>query len=222
MNAFNQPPHCECQLKFRLLHQSERYWLHREHMTRDFPRSELKPADMLDALARKGINQVYGCFDTQAQTLVGYYVLAQQPTSNLILLDYLAILPDKRGAGVGSAVLAHIRQTLCPNQYLFIETENPEAAQSEQERLERLRRIQFYHRNGAIPSALKVLLFGVDFAVQIIPSTTVPTPAEQERDYVSLYQQMLPASVCAKRVLTTLPAGANHSPNSPNFQAENA
>lgn len=188
---------------FRLLDREERAALYREHMTRDFPDSELKPLSMLEDLLARGINSVWGCF--YRGELAGYYVLAQEPGSQMILLDYLAVLPERRGTGCGSMVLGFLRQQLPTGSYLLIESELPQAAETPGERLLRKRRVAFYRRSGALLSPLTVRLFQVDYAILTLGNGAPPPAWEQEAAYRSLYQKMLPKERFQRKVVTYLP-----------------
>lgn len=187
---------------FRRLNREERASLHREHMTRDFPDSELKPLSMLEDLLKQGINSIWGCF--HQGELAGYYVLAQEPGKQMILLDYLAVLPERRGTGCGSMILQSLRQQLSPGSYLFIESELPQAAETPQQRQLRERRVAFYQRGGALLSPLTVRLFGVDYAILTLSNDPPPPAQEQEEAYLSLYRKMLSEERLKRKVFTYL------------------
>lgn len=187
---------------FRELSLDELRVLHREHLSRDFPDDELKPLPLLEDLVDRGLNAVYGCFEQSE--LLGYYVLAQEPGADLILLDYLAVVDGKRGNGIGSLILSHLARTLTEGQYLFIESENPESASNAKEKGIRERRIAFYKRNHARLSPLRVRLFGVDFCILVI-CDTLPSPVELDTAYRSLYTQMIGPERTKRKLITFLP-----------------
>ena len=187
---------------FRRLSLAEQAALYQDHMKQDFPDSELKPLSMLEELEERGINTIWGCFYQGA--LAGYYVLAREPGSKLILLDYLAVMPELRGNGCGSVIIKNLVEQLPEECYLFIESENPKGASSPQDRRIRERRVAFYQRCGAILSPLEVQLFGVDYAILTLSKGEPPSGKEQERAYRALYRQMLTEERCQQKVHTLL------------------
>jgi ribosomal protein S18 acetylase RimI-like enzyme len=65
------------------------------------------------------------------------------------LLGYIAVVPEKRGQGIGSRFYREIVKRISA-RVLFLEMEMPEEATSEQQRQFALRRIQFYRQLGAL------------------------------------------------------------------------
>lgn len=160
--------------------------LHRQHLSRDFPRNELKPLSMLEELTEQGINSVWAV--EQEDTLIAYYVLARLPGASVVLLDYFAVEPAFRGSGVGTKVLRWLANRLHEGEYLLIESEWPPSAATEKERAVRERRLDFYRRCGAEWSGVCSRLFGVDYALLTIGARTQTL----EVDYRALYRAMVP------------------------------
>lgn len=178
------------ELTIRLLTDEELTWVYSTYMEKDFPSNELKPLFMLRQLKEEGINTIYGCF--LEEKLVGYFVLAHLAGSSMYLLDYLAVVSTLRSSGIGSQILASIRSMLKAGEYLFIESENPAFAQSEEEKATQLRRLSFYHRAGAKEDSVLILLFGVEYVGLTLSCLKSPSPQQQKADYLALYQRMLP------------------------------
>ena len=86
---------------------------------------------------------------------------------DLALLDYLAIAPAQRGKGIGSFVLATLKERY-QERRLLLEIEDPEEPCNNPE--ERIRRKGFYLRNGMKPMDYRVWLFGVKMLVLTHPS----------------------------------------------------
>jgi GNAT superfamily N-acetyltransferase len=187
---------------FRELNREERAWLYQTYMTQDFPESELKPLSLLETLIAQGINSVWGCF--QGENFKGYYVLAKGEERGMLLLDYLAVLPHLRGTGCGTAIMSELAKTLCEGEWLCIESEHPDAAQTPEERCIRQRRLAFYQGCGGVLSPMRVWLFGVDYAILTLGAGAPPTAEEQERAYRALYQKMLPEQWYQTMVKTTI------------------
>lgn len=177
------------QWEFRPLNREERAEVYVAHMACDFPDDELKPLPLLEQLIAVGINSFWGCFRDGA--LVGYYVLAHIQGSPLLLLDYLAVVPELRDTGCGTVILRQLQERLPAGQWLCIESERPESASEEEERRIRIRRVAFYRRGGAVRTPVHALLFGVDYALLVLTREALPTAEEVERWYQQLYQEML-------------------------------
>lgn len=120
---------------------------------RAFPRYERKPFAIIRRMHKEGRTDIWlaerdGRFAGLAATING---------GDTILLDYFAVAKGLRGQGVGSAFL----QTLLA-QYagkgLFVEIE---AADRDDPTAEKLRRKQFYLRNGLEDMHVVAILFGV-------------------------------------------------------------
>ena len=67
----------------------------------DFPPSELKPLSMIYDAIERGIYECLGLMD--GTDIVGYAYLIRKGDDYLI--DYLAVCPDRRNAGLGSEML---------------------------------------------------------------------------------------------------------------------
>ncbi len=74
--------------------------------------------------------------------------------SSFVLLDYLAVSPQFRGQSVGSQLLKNLTKKLTYENHLILEVEDPRYGKN---REERIKRIQFYLKNGA------VILNGVNY-----------------------------------------------------------
>ena len=75
---------------------------------------------------------------------------------DLVLLDYFAIVPEKRGHGIGTAALELLRERY-PGKRIFLEIELP----ADDTDTDKLRRKDFYLRAGLSCTGINVLLFGV-------------------------------------------------------------
>ena len=77
-------------------------------MRRDFPPSELKSLSAILKMKRRGLYNVLGAYQTDG-TLAAYALLYHPASERVALLDYLAVEPTLRHAGVGSMLLAQLR-----------------------------------------------------------------------------------------------------------------
>lgn len=119
---------------------------------RAFPRYERKPFKIIRRMHKEGRTDVWlaekdGRFAGLAATING----------DVILLDYLAVHEKLRNQGVGSAFLQALLN-LYEDRGLFVEIE---AADRDDPTGEKLRRKQFYLRNGLMDMHVVAILFGV-------------------------------------------------------------
>ena len=120
-----------------------------------FPSYERKPFSMIRSMQRKGKSDVWyfekdGKFSGLAFTING---------NDNILIDYLAIVSNRRGEGIGAEIITQLREHYT-GKGIFVEIESVFAKCENKE--ERLRRKHFYLNNGMIPMKVMVVLFGVE------------------------------------------------------------
>lgn len=119
-----------------------------------FPRAEKKPFPVILEGYRKGKMDIWclmakGRFSGLAITING-----QQH----ILIDYLAVCPNRRGQGVGTGALKALRRHYT-GKGVFLEIES--TYEDAPNQAQRLTRKQFYLRCGLTPMQVMVRLFGV-------------------------------------------------------------
>ena len=119
-----------------------------------FPPSERKPFSIIRSMYRKGQTDLW-CIRKNSR-FVGFASTVNSP--EVILLDYLATVPQYRGQGIGSAALQLLKQ-----QYLgkgvFVEIEETRDPGDDQPL--RIRRRQFYESAGMVALDVTVMVFGV-------------------------------------------------------------
>lgn len=135
----------------RPLHWYRLYELYNEA----FPAYERKPFSLIRSMQKKGKSDIW--YFEKNGTFAGLVFTIN--SSDVILIDYLAMVPNRRGKGIGSEIIAQLRKYYA-DKGIFVEIEsifdkcdNPD---------ERLRRKQFYLRNGMVPMKVMVVLFGVE------------------------------------------------------------
>ena len=120
-----------------------------------FPSYERKPFSMIRSMQKKGKSDVW--YFEKNGTFAGLVFTIN--SDNVILIDYLAIAADRRGEGIGSKIIAQLREYY-ENKGIFVEIES---VFDKCENIdERLRRKQFYLNNHMIPMKVMVVLFGVE------------------------------------------------------------
>ncbi|MBQ3009896.1 MAG: GNAT family N-acetyltransferase [Oscillospiraceae bacterium] len=119
-----------------------------------FPVSERKPFSMITSMYRKGTTDVWYCSDDGK--FVGIAITINGTDS--ILLDYFAMDKHLRGKGYGSAILNAVIKHYSPKTVFGeIETVFEDCDDLDM----RIRRKQFYLRNGLKEMGVMVYLFGV-------------------------------------------------------------
>lgn len=149
------------------LNKSEIGHIYHTYMKTDFPSDELKPLSHITKSMDAGYGFSLGIYD--GEELAGYSVFILCEETRCALLDYFAILKDRRGGGLGHRAFSlfetYFKENLPRVDGLYIESERISAAENEQQRLTRQRRIAFYQSCGCEMTALRSVLFGVDYSV---------------------------------------------------------
>lgn len=165
-------------------------------MRRDFPRSELKPLKMI----LKGMKQGnYRCLGLKEnKKLLGYAVFVQ--TGRDYLFDYLAVLKKARNRGAGAQFIKLLRTYFKDADSIIGEVENPDFAQTGEERELQKRRMGFYLRNGFADTGVLVKLFGVDFRIISMNPAKGLSRDEIIAIYRKHYQSILPPQLYDENV----------------------
>ena len=119
-----------------------------------FPKEERKPFSTIVKKYRQGIFDVWcicrdGKFSGIATTI---------NHGDLILIDYLAVCPQCRSQGIGSAALGLLKDKYVGKD-LLLEIES--VYEDHPEKAQRLRRKAFYLSCGMMPIKVMICLFGV-------------------------------------------------------------
>ena len=150
---------------WRKLNEKELTRVYLDEMRRDFPPTELKPLSMILNSEANGTAHTWGVFD--GETLAAYLLMVRPAGSRVSQLDYFAVLPEYRAAGLGAQLLADLPQHERGAQAILIEAECPEKADDE---AMAVRRLGFYARCGAIDTGWTEHLFDAWFRVLVLPT----------------------------------------------------
>ncbi len=132
-----------------------------------FPRDERAPFGMMTRKARQGKGRMLAAKD--GGTFVGFAYIIEN--ADCAYLFYLAISPETRGRGYGSAILGKLRETY-KDKRLFLARESLDPASDNYE--QRVRRHEFYLRNGFEDLACKIREYKVTFDVMSIGGDITP------------------------------------------------
>ena len=160
-------------LTWRLLTADELTKVYLNEMRRDFPQSELKPLSMILNSEAAGTAHTWGVFDGDA--LMAYLLMVRPVGCAASQLDYFAVLPPYREAGLGASLLAALPNHENGVGSILIEAECPEKAEDE---AMAVRRLGFYARCGAKDTGWTEHLFDAWFRVLVLPCSRQTPDAE--------------------------------------------
>lgn len=166
--------------------------IYNRYMTADFPQDELKPLDRILYTMETGLSCAYGIYEQD--DLRGYAVLIVPDGLRYGLLDYLAVLKEYRGTGVGHAFFELVGDTLSARYPalggFLIESENIAFAADDRERQIRKKRISFYQQNHCAMTTLGSRLFGVEYSILVYEFDRKEKAAATLEDLDSIYLAM--------------------------------
>lgn len=183
-------------LAVRLLTKDERKNTYKHYMKHDFPKNELRPLHMIEALVDKGNYYTYGVF--QEEKMIAYAYFWEEVEKEILLFDYFAVIPQLRNQGYGKAAMKVILNACKGKRGVILEAEDPESTESSEEKETRLRRISFYKKCGLAMSEVRILLFGVQYAMMYRNLADIGVENEIVAVMQSLYKKSLPKPIYEK------------------------
>lgn len=165
--------------------------LFRGHIKRDFVRQERRPLYLLLRLHRQGMYTFLAMRDDKSGKLLAYAGLLHSPGVDSMLLDYLAVEPEYRGAGLGSQFMKELAAA-CDTGGIIIECDSPAQAKTADERKIRERRIGFYLRNGAVATGARWRFIGIHYELLWLPIHKSLDEIDMGRDIPALYSTAAP------------------------------
>ncbi len=167
--------------------------IYEDHLLRHFPPEEVKPFANIRAMWKVDGYEVFGCYD--GEKLLAYGFLSTCPDSEVVLLDYLAVLDEYRGTGIGSRFL----RSLCKlyqqkKKAIIIETEDLDHACNQDEVEERIRRDRFYTGNGVVRTSLTSRVYDAFYRIWYLPVEEELSEECCQEEYDRIYRFMLSES----------------------------
>ena len=188
---------------WRKLNEKELTRVYLDEMRRDFPPTELKPLSMILNSEADGTAHTWGVFD--GETLAAYLLMVRPAGSRVSQLDYFAVLPEYRSAGLGAQLLADLPQHERGAQAILIEAECPEKADDE---AMAVRRLGFYARCGAVDTGWTEHLFDAWFRVLVLPAEGETLDAETaNKELADCYSRVMGADKWRRYVQLYRPDG---------------
>ena len=125
----------------RFLREEEAHFIYKKHLKHHFPADEVKPWKSIARMWADGCYFAVGVFedrgDAPADTsddLRGYAFFVESPDCGACLLDYYAILPEYRDAGLGGHTLQRLSELVRgKGKYILLETEDIDFAKTEEQ-----------------------------------------------------------------------------------------
>lgn len=164
-----------------------------------FPPKELKPLFAMRRLAREGTYRTLGLFEDGEP--IGYASL-WLAGDGYILLDYLAVPKERRGGGIGAALLEALPERHPPGTVFLIESEAPETAEDGMAE----RRVAFYLRCGAMPLGFDSAVWGVRYRLFALSRAPIDADAALAH-YDALYRRHFPKKIWHRAIRIPLAAG---------------
>ena len=165
--------------------------IYNSQVPRDFDPKEIRPWPQNKLLFNKNEYLCYVLMEGEA--ILGYAFFVRKGSN--YLFDYFAIKENCRNRGLGSFFLKQLAGCLRDAACIVGEVEDPDKAGSDEERLVRERRLQFYLRSGYRKTDVVSRVFGVDFRVLEVPTGTEHTSEELYRIYSDIYRGIFPFSI---------------------------
>lgn len=167
------------------------------HMIRDFPRAELKPLRWIIKMLGDGNYECLGLFEDDDLLAYAFFVLHDRH----YLFDYLAVPPQKRNGGIGARFLQLLRDYFASADCVLGEIEDPDYAETEDQRQLRERRRRFYLRNGFRETGVSVTTFGVHYLLIEVILAELHSEEDIKKQYLEHYRSMLPEELFQKSVI---------------------
>lgn len=151
-----------------------------------FPPCERKPFSViLKKREEKSVEILYLREDGEFAGLMITAILG-----DLVLLDYFAVAEKKRGTGIGSEALGALLRRY-ENRRVIIEIESTRADAPDHDM--RVRRKNFYHKNGMTDLPFTVILFGIE--MEMLSNRTKVTFEEYWNLYNTVFGQRVSGNV---------------------------
>lgn len=154
-----------------------------------------------------GTAHTWGVFDGEA--LAAYLLMVRPVGCAMSQLDYFAVLPQYRAAGLGAALLAELPSHENGASAILIEAECPEKAEDE---AMAVRRLGFYARCGAQDVGWTEHLFDAWFRVLVLPcGSRTPDAETTVQGLVDCYRRTMENPSGESTSLSTAPMGLRRS-----------
>ncbi|MBK2402712.1 GNAT family N-acetyltransferase [Erysipelothrix rhusiopathiae] len=140
--------------------------IYNNFMINDFPDDELRSLHSIKRMFKDGRYSVLVMVEDER--VLAYANFITDEDERVALLDYYAVTQARRGQGIGTLFLQKIRETLDVDG-LLIESERPDKAETEDDRIIRTKRIDFYEQNDSVVTEYTWEAYGVIYNLLYLP-----------------------------------------------------
>ena len=119
--------------------------IYRKHIIKDFPRGERSSLNNFKKRITSKNEELY-IFSENGEEKA--YTIIANLDNNFILISFLAVFEKYRGEGIGTKLLAEIKEKFKAKKGIILEVESPEDAISEKDKIIREKRIKFYEKSS--------------------------------------------------------------------------
>lgn len=147
-------------MRFKKLSRKDKYTYNKfkELYFNAFPKEERRPLFLFWLTSKFGKIDAFAL--EKDEKFVG--LLISTKVKDIVWVDYLAISPEYRGQNLGSEALENLKEYYS-NSRIFLEVETP--LDNVDNYHQRVKRINFYNKNGFHNSGLRVNCFDCDFTI---------------------------------------------------------
>ena len=145
-----------------------------QYIKRDFPVGEYAPYDILLQQLRDGRQR--GVILHEGGQDLAYAFCSGN--NEFVLIGLLAVLPPRRGQGLGSKLLAALQRYYADWAGLIVEVERPELASNEKEQRTRQARLHFYRQ------AVFYLIPDIEYTIWGVPMHLMACPLQMDIDNI--------------------------------------
>lgn len=173
------------------------------YIKRDFKKGEYPPFDILSQQLDQGIQE--GIVFTEEGQDLAYAIVYAENTNGYVLVSLFAVLPEKRGEGIGSKFLEILKERYDGKQGIIVEVECLDSSLSKKEYDLQRRRIEFYEKAGFY------LITGINYSIWDIPMHLMALPilasqdtinGEIDRIMTDIYEKLLSLRFSHKMVIS--------------------
>jgi GNAT superfamily N-acetyltransferase len=147
-----------------------------DNIEQDFDLNEYPPYNILYKQIQKGLLE--GHVLESSGNIIAYSICGASNKNEYVLLSLLAVFPQYRGKGIGTAFLKGLRKKYSHKKAIIVEIERFELAKTQEEKNKRLRRIEFYRKEDFSP------IMGIDYYIWDLPMAILALPINVPIDII--------------------------------------
>jgi GNAT superfamily N-acetyltransferase len=147
------------------------------HIVNDFAPGEYAPYEILFDQIKDG--ELEGLILCNGPSDLAYAICAVNKENRFVLLSLMAVFPENRGSGTGTAFVKALCLRYCDMQGIIVEVEKPEFAQLSSEQEMRTRRMAFYKKLGFYR------IRNIDYTIWDVPLHLMALPIKASNEFIN-------------------------------------